>query len=238
MTALVQRLRAKLVPTTATVTGRADLTENLVEIWCSAPTRFEPGQVLAVRVDGHGPAPTGAWRRYTIAETNGHQFRLIIQRNPGGAAEHLINTIGTGAHLSIRGPANPVHPPVGNNPLLVVTDLTGLATVAALTDHARRGEQAAHAAVMVFSTYQKTDSSNIADCLRLTAVDCDVHRHFEDIADWVHCRSGDDRNTPRLLAIGEHKLTAIAKRSALTAGVAPTHIRTRTYWKPGRRGIE
>jgi hypothetical protein len=90
----------------------------------------------------------------------------------------------------------------------------------------------------VFSTHQQIDPSIIADCLGAASGEFSVHRTHEDIADWVRHQSEARRNDVRLLAICEHNLTTIAKRAALAAGVSPNRVKTRTYWKPGRRGLE
>jgi NADPH-dependent ferric siderophore reductase len=238
MTPLGRRVRAKLIACQATVVSRADLGGALVEIWCTGQTPLEPGDVLAVRVAGHGPGPAGVWRRYTISETNGHQFRLIVQRNPVGAAAPFIDTVTTGNTVTIRGPARAVLSPVGDGPLLVVSDLTGLATIAALTHQARRDGRAEQIAVAVLSANQNIDSPTVASCLGDAIGDPVVHHHVDDIAHLVRQHSGLGHDTPRLLAIGEHGLTALAKRTALAAGLSPKHVRTRTYWNPGRRGLE
>lgn len=237
MTTIVERIRAKVVPHLATVTSRADLTESVVEISCTSPTTFEAGQVLAVRVDGHGPGPTGTWRRFTIAGATGDEFRLVIQRNPGGAAARLIDTLATGDTLTIRGPASAVLPSVGDGPLLIVTDLTGLATTAALIRHMRCANPICPVQIAVSNT-NDIDPSIIAGVVGTTADDVVVHTDHEHIGAWVRGRAGDNRNNVRLLGIGEHDLVEVARHAALASSVAPARIRTRTFWKPGRRGLE
>lgn len=231
--ALADRLRAKLLPRTATVTSRTDLTASLVELWCTAPARFEPGDVLAVRVDGTGPGPTGTWRRYTVAGTDGPRFRLVLERNPAGAAARCIDSIRVGHDLTVRGPAKAVVPPSGDAPLLVVADLTGLATIAALIQSAHPDERVTAAIV---SADPRVDVSIVAACVPVGSADCTVLRHHDHVADWTHRRAEDHGTAVRLLAVGEHDLTVVARHAARAAGVA--HIRTRTYWKPGRRGLE
>jgi NADPH-dependent ferric siderophore reductase len=238
VTPLGRRVRAKLIPRQATIVSRTDLAGALVDTWCIGQTPFQPGDVLAVRVAGLGPGPTGVWRRYTISETNGHRFRLIIQRNPGGAAGPFIDTVTTGDTVTIRGPARAVLPPVGDGPLLAVSDLTGLATIAALTHQARRDGRAEQIGVAVFSANKNIDLSIVASCLGDSGGAPIIHRHLDDIASWVRQHSGFTHDSPRLLAIGEHGLTALAERTALAVGFSPKHVKTRTYWNPGRRGLE
>lgn len=233
-----RRLRAKLVPSRATVTGRAELAESLVELWCAAPAPFDPGQVLAVRVDGTGPGPTGTWRRYTIAATDGLRFRLIVQRNPDGAAAHLVDTVTAGDTVTIRGPERAVLPPVGDSPLLVVADLTGLATIAALA-HQDRGDGRPHRiGLAVLTSHLDVDSSIIADAVGVDPEEITMHRDREHLAGWFRDRSMTGHATPRVLALGEHELTRVARQAALEVGVPAAQVRTRTYWKPGRRGLE
>jgi NADPH-dependent ferric siderophore reductase len=235
VSALTQRLRAKLIPTPVTVVRRSDDTPGLVDVWCVAARPFQPGHVLALRVDGEGPGPTGTWRRYTIAETDGNNFRLLIQRNPGGAGERLFAAIASADVLSIRGPEPEVMPPTGVGPLLVVADLTGLATVAAVLQHERRDTAPTSVAVHVNSA--GIEASAIGGCLGVVAEDVSVHGDHAAVAEWIRHRVDADHSI-RLLGVGEYSLVAAAKRAAIGAGVASTQIRSRVYWKPGRRGLE
>jgi NADPH-dependent ferric siderophore reductase len=238
MMELGRRVRAKLVPRQATVVGRADLAGALVEVWCTAQTPLRPGDVLAVRVAGRGPSPTGVWRRFTVAESDGHRFRLLLQRNAGGAAAAFVDTVAVGDTVLVRGPERAVLPPVGDGPLLVVSDLTGLATIAALNQQPYRNENEQGVTFAVFSENQHIDSSVVASCLRGSVGDVVAHRQFNDIARMVSEHAASPYGSARLLAIGEHSLTIVAKRTALGANLSMTQIRTRAYWRPGRRGLE
>lgn len=238
MTTIAGRLRAKLVPYRAHITSRTDLTEALVEISCTSPATFEAGQVLALRVDGNGPGPTGTWRRYTIAEATGHEFRLIIQRNPDGAAAPLMNTVTTADTLTIRGPASPVLPSAGDGLLLIASDLTGLATIAALTHRTCSDEPTRRVAIAVFSRDADIDPSVIARVVGTTAQHVTVHARHEHIEAWIRSHRRDDDDDLRLLCVGEHGLTRTARRAAVASAIAPGRVRTHTYWKPGRRGLE
>jgi NADPH-dependent ferric siderophore reductase len=238
MTTLGRRVRAKLIPRQATFVSRTDLAGALVEVWCTSQTPLQPGDVVAVRVAGRGPGPTGEWRRYTVAESDGHRFRLLIQHNPGGAAAAFIDSVRPGDAVTIRGPEGAVLPPVGEGPLLVVSDVTGLATLAALTNEASRNGRAEQITVAVFSENRSIDSSVVRSCLGDPTGEFAVLRHLDDVARLVSEHAGTDDDNARLLAIGEHGLTAMAKSAARGAGRARTHISTRAYWRPGRRGLE
>lgn len=238
MTTLGRRVRAKLIPRQATLVSRTDLAGALVEVWCTDQTPLQPGDVVAVRVAGRGPVPVGAWRRYTVAESDGHRFRLLIQHNPGGAAAAFIDAVRPGHAVTIRGPEGAVLPPVGEGPLLVVSDVTGLATLAALNNQVNRDGRTEQITVAVFSENRHLDSSVVVSCLGDPMGEFTVLRHLDDIARRVSEHAGTHDGNARLLAIGEHGLTAVAERAALGAGLATTQISTRAYWRPGRRGLE
>jgi NADPH-dependent ferric siderophore reductase len=229
---LGQRLRAKLVPIDTTVVERRSYGEHILEIVCRSAARFRAGDVVAVRVGGAAVGPAGTWRRYTIADADDHTFRLLIEHNPIGAAAPFFDQLACGSTLAVRGPARPVLAPAGNDPLLIVTDLSGLATVAAVIHRESASSARSDIQVAVVTAHPDVGISVIADCWHV-APDTTVLRHPEQLVGWLH---GRHRPGHRVLAIGGHALVAVTRRTI--AAREPGRLRTHVYWKPGRRGLE
>ncbi len=234
MNELTRRLRAALVPIESTVVERRPLGRHLLEIRCDAPSRFAPGDVLSVRVGGATVGPAGTWRRYTIAGTDDHSFRLLIERNPLGASAPFFDALRPGSAMTVRGPAAPVLPPVGDDPLLIVTDLTGLATVAGVLGRHEVPAAAATPRVAAVTVRPDVDASTLADCWHVMP-DTTVLGRPDQLDDWL-----DEHHRPRhrVLAVGGHELVSLIRRTIARRDHRPRGLRTHVYWKPGRRGLE
>lgn len=237
MNELGQRLRAKLVPIDTTVVERRAHGEHILEIACRSAARFVGGDVVAVRVGGAAVGPAGTWRRYTVAGADDHTFRLLIERNPIGAAASFFDQLDCGGTMAVRGPAKPVLAPVGDGDLLIVTDLTGLATVEAVVDRESAGSDIQ---VAVVTAHLDVGISVLADCWRV-APDTSVVRHTTilrhtgQLVDWIH---EHHRAGHRVVAVGGHELVAVTRRTIADLERTPGRLRTHVYWKPGRRGLE
>lgn len=240
MNELGQRLRAKLVPIDTTVVERRAHGEHILEIACRSAARFVGGDVVAVRVGGAAIGPAGTWRRYTIAGAADHTFRLLIERNPIGDAASVFDQLERDSTMAVRGPAKPVLAPVGDGDLLIITDLTGLATVEAVTRRESVSSARSDIQVAVVTAYPDVGISVLADCWH-AAPDITVLRHITvvrhtgQLVDWIH---GHHRPGLRVLAIGGHELVAVTRRTIGDLERTPGLLRTHVYWKPGRRGLE
>jgi NADPH-dependent ferric siderophore reductase len=237
---LGQRLRAKLVPIDTTVVERRAHGEHLLEIACRSMTRFVGGDVVAVRVGGTAVGPAGTWRRYTIAGADDHTFRLLIERNPIGVAAPFFDQLECGSTMAVRGPAKPVLAPAGDDPLLIVTDLTGLATVEAVVHRESVSSARTDIQVAIVTAHTDVDISVVADCWHAvpdaTVVrHTTIARHIDQLVAWIH---GHHRPGHRVLAIGGHELVALTRRTVADLERTPARLRTHVYWKPGRRGLE
>ena len=237
---LGQRLRAKLVPIDTTVVERRVHGEHLLEIACRSMTRFVGGDVVAVRVGGTAVGPAGTWRRYTIAGADDHTFRLLIERNPIGVAAPFFDQLEYGSTMAVRGPAKPVLAPAGDDPLLIVTDLTGLATVEAVVHRESVSSARTDIQVAIVTAHTDVDISVVADCWHAvpdaTVVrHTTIARHIDQLVAWIH---GHHRPGHRVLAIGGHELVALTRRTVADLERTPARLRTHVYWKPGRRGLE
>ena len=240
MNELSQRLRAKLVPIDTTVVVRHAHGEHLLEIACRSATRFVGGDVVAVRVGGAAVGPAGTWRRYTVAGADDHTFRLLIERNPIGAAASFFDQLERGSTMAVRGPAKPVLAPAGDDHLLIVTDLTGLATVEAVVHRESESSASTDIRVAIVTAHSDVDVSVVADCWHavpdtIVVRHTTVLRHADQVVEWIH---GHHRPGHRVLAIGGHELVALARRTIADLERTPGRLRSHVYWKPGRRGLE
>jgi NADPH-dependent ferric siderophore reductase len=231
---LGQRLRAKLVPIDTTVVERRAHGEHILEIACRSAARFVGGDVVAVRVGGAAVGPAGTWRRYTIAGSDDHTFRLLIERNPIGAAASFFDQLERGSTMAVRGPAKPVLAPAGDGDLLIITDLTGLATVEAVVQRESASAAGSDIQAAIVTAHPDVGTSVLADCWHV-APDTTVVRHTGQLVDWIH---GHHRPGHRVLAIGGHELVAVTRRTIADLERTPGRLRTHVYWKPGRRGLE
>jgi NADPH-dependent ferric siderophore reductase len=238
MNTIARRLRAKLVPTEVIVEDVATIADALIELRCVAPTPLSPGDVVAVRVDGRRRTVGGTWRRYTVADTDDSLFRLIIERNPHGSATDIFDEVRTGSRLVVRGPSAPVLPSPGTAPIVVVGDLTGLATIASVLHTSRCSDPKPCVEAAVITARSDLAPIAIATCLRPTANELTVHHDHDELAEWVRDRYRAHPGGIRCLVVGEHDLTVRVRRSAQTAGAPHGTVRARTYWKPGKRGLE
>jgi len=237
---LGQRLRAKLVPIDTTVVERRAHGEHILEIACRSATRFVGGDVVAVRVGGAAVGPAGTWRRYTVAGADDHTFRLLIERNPIGAAASFFDQLERDGTMAVRGPAKPVLAPAGDGDLLIITDLTGLATVEAVVQREAASAAGSDIQVAVVTAHLDVGVSVLADCWH-AAPDTPIVRHTTilrhtgQLIDWIH-----ERHHPghRVLAVGGHELVAVTRRTIADLERTPGRLRTHVYWKPGRRGLE
>ncbi len=240
MNELGQRLRAKLVPIDTTVVERRPHGEHILEIACRSATRFVGGDVVAVRVGGAAVGPAGTWRRYTVAGADDHTFRLLIERNPIGAAASFFDQLERDGTMAVRGPAKPVLAPAGDGDLLIITDLTGLATVEAVVQREAAAAAGSDIQVAVVTAHLDVGISVLADCWGAAADTPIVRhttilRHTGQLIDWIH-----ERHHPghRVLAVGGHELVAVTRRTIADLERTPGRLRTHVYWKPGRRGLE
>lgn len=234
MNDLGQRLRAKLVPIDTTVVERRPHGEHILEIACRSATRFVGGDVVAVRVGGAAVGPAGTWRRYTVAGADDHTFRLLIERNPIGAAASFFDQLERDGTMAVRGPAKPVLAPAGDGDLLIITDLTGLATVEAVVQREAAAAAGSDIQVAVVTAHLDVGISVLADCWG-AAADTTILRHTGQLVDWIH---EHHRAGHRVLAVGGHELVAVTRHTIADLERAPGRLRTHVYWKPGRRGLE
>jgi NAD(P)H-flavin reductase len=237
---LGQRLRAKLVPIDTTVVERRTHGEHILEIACRSAARFVGGDVVAVRVGGAAVGPAGTWRRYTVAGADDHTFRLLIERNPVGAAASFFDQLERNSTMAVRGPAKPVLAPTGDGDLLIITDLTGLATVEAVVDRESASTAGSDIQVAIVTAHLDVGISVLADCWH-AAPDTTfvprttIVRHTGQLVDWIHAHL---RPSHRVLAIGGHELVAVTRRSVADLERTPGRLRSHVYWKSGRRGLE
>lgn len=239
MSRIVERLRAKLVPVDVRVTGVDTAPVGCFELRFATPRPFAAGEVLAVRVGGTGTVGA-TWRRYTIADTDGSTHRLIIERNEIGAAASMLADLRPGDHLTVRGPEPAVLAPEGTTPIVVVADLTGLATIAAIVHRSRAGghRERVEAAVVVEHGAAGLHADRIGSLLHHGPADLVVLSGHAELAGWIAGRYRARSEPVRFLAIGGHDLVTAARQAALAAGAPRGLVRTRTYWKPGRTGLE
>jgi NADPH-dependent ferric siderophore reductase len=242
---IVERLRAKLVPMEVLVTGVETAAVGCIDVRFVAPRPFAAGDVLAVRVGGRGGAVGGTWRRYTVADTEGSTGRLVIERNEIGAAAVLFAGLRSGDRLLVRGPEPAVLAPEGAGPIVVVSDLTGLATITAVVRRSRDGgrRDRVEAAVVLDDHADERSAGaipvrSVGELLRDGPDELAVLRRSAELDDWITQRYRAHADGLRFLAVGGHDLTTSARRAARAAGARPGLLRTRTYWKPGRTGLE
>jgi NADPH-dependent ferric siderophore reductase len=235
--AVSNRLRSKLEVMATEVCNVVRHDESLTEVWLSSPGHFSAGDVLVARIGGNGTRLSGAWRRYTVAQAADSMVRLIIETHPHGALGRFFAAVEVGDAVDVRGPRSPVHPPPGNAPLIVVGDLTALATIASVDALERlRGASAPTRAAVVIG--DRSDAASVTACLPDLAGRVSIFRQPAELDDWLaHCFDGEGSDS-RLLAVGEHGAITRARDAALRAGAGRRSIRTHAYWKPGRRGLE
>lgn len=250
MSRIVERLRAKLVPMEVQVTGHDSVPVGYSPVGCIevrfvAPRPFAAGDVLAVRVGGGGGVVGATWRRYTVADTDGSTCRLVIERNGIGAAVALFDGLRSGDRLLVRGPEPAVLPPDGTGPIVVVSDLTGLATITAVVHRSREGgrRDRVEAAVVPDDPSGGPRAGGclvpaVGGLLRDLPDDLTVLSGGVELDDWITQRCRAHPEGLRFLAVGGHDLTTAVRRAALAAGAGRGQLRTRTYWKPGRSGLE
>lgn len=240
MSRVVERLRAKLVPMEVVVTSIDTAAVGCIEVRFLAPRPFAAGDVLAVRVGGRGGAVGGTWRRYTVADTEGSSGRLVIECNGIGAAAALFAAVRSGDRLLVRGPEPAVLAPEGTAPIVIVSDLTGLATITAIVRRSRADgrRDRVEAAVVLDDPAGEHQAGSVGMLLGDPPDELTVLSRSAELGDWITRRYGADPDGLRFLAVGGHDLTTAARRAAMAAGARRGLLRTRTYWKPGRTGLE
>ena len=231
-------MRSKLVPIQATIVDRVAVSRGFVQVQCTAPARFDPGDVVAIRVGGSTLGPAGTWRRYTVADSADQHFRLLIEHNPLGAAAAFLDSLEVGGNVAVRGPEAAVLPPEGTGPIVVIADLTGLATISAVIARARQVSPSDRVEVVVMTADVSMDRTAVAACIGTAPDELVVYRHLDEVVEWINRRCQDCGGGLRLLAVGGHDLATISRRTAIATGAPSVALRTRTYWKQGRRGLE
>jgi hypothetical protein len=203
----LDRVRAKVVPWTATVVAVERVAADLVAIRCARPSiAITAGDVLALRVGGVTAGPLGTWRRYTVASADPSTFTVVAHLAGGGPGSTLLGSCAADDRLTWRGPSRGIDLD-SRRRWLVIGDESAIGAIDALV----------HGEVPPVASHIATGP--------------------DDAHEWLAQQlERQDVDALAVLGIGEHGLVREIGGTARSLGV--TSVRTRVYWRPGRRGME
>ncbi len=228
MTTPRPRLRDKVLAATSSVTHVESLTEHLLRVRFDRPRDMvlTAGTHIAVRVDA-GPALFGTWRRYTVSRLDETSIEIIAYLHGDGPGANTLGALQPGCTLSFRFSDPPITLPA-DVPAMIVADESAIGTVIALLDSAPRRATVILHALDAAAAVPLIAGPNIE---LVPIIDrADDHRRI--IATLKRYPS-----IPLIVALGQRDTVRDVRRWARTS--APDAlVHHRTYWAPGKTGLE
>ncbi|HEY4330922.1 MAG TPA: FAD-binding oxidoreductase [Ilumatobacteraceae bacterium] len=222
----MSRWRDKLVPSALAVHGVELLTDRLLRVRLARPAHvaLAPGTHIAVRSEP-GSSPFGTWRRYTISAATAESVELIAYLHGDGPGTRLLRSLRVGDSLSVRASDPPLDVPPRSAPV-IITDESGIGTVVALLP------------LVGAATRIIVHVKDAADAAPLTALTDEAPTVIATpaierapVLAALAARSG----VPLVVVVGQRDTVRDVRRWARERSTAVVH---RTYWAPGRTGLE
>jgi NADPH-dependent ferric siderophore reductase len=225
------RLRAKFTVEHFTIADAAPLSRSLIRVVVRVRNHHRvhlvPGLRFALCVDGLGGLISSTWRRFTISDVDAASgtFGFVGYCEGDRPAAAWLRQVRAGGDVQVRALESVVSPIVTRGSILI-GDETAIGTFAA----------------------REVSGSVIDSVLLVTEHSEDALVPGVDPSFVSHCPSIHDavRRLGRLLAadgsarvsiVGGRELVVAIKQS-LQANVPRGELMARTYWTPGKRGME